>query len=96
MMTSLTDRRQTILQVLHEDQTGVSSVADLTEAVVEREGLDESVAERVEIALYHVDLPKLADTGVLEFDPRSKTVRYRESMAVGEVLEALEPPEEMD
>lgn len=33
--------------------------------------------DRVAARLHHVDLPKLADAGVVDFDPRTGTVRYR-------------------
>jgi hypothetical protein len=41
--------------------------------------------ERTSRELYHVHLPKLADIGVVDFDRRHGTVRYRPD----EVLEAL-------
>jgi hypothetical protein len=33
----------------------------------------------IKVHLHHVTLPKLADAGFIDYDPRSETVRYRES-----------------
>jgi len=30
----------------------------------------------IAVSLHHATLPKLADAGLLEYDPRSKTARY--------------------
>lgn len=38
---------------------------------VETDGID------VQVRLHHVTLPKLAENGVIEYDPRSHTARYR-------------------
>jgi hypothetical protein len=46
---------------------------------------DESHAR---LRLHHSTLPKLADTGILDYDPRSKTVRYRGRPAVEQLLDA--------
>lgn len=38
---------------------------------------DETTRDSHAIALHHVALPKLADAGVLDYDIRNNTVRYR-------------------
>ena len=55
----------------------VASVDDLVHYVPEH---DEQATEEhsVEIHLHHATIPNLADAGVIEYDPRSETVRYRE------------------
>ena len=47
---------------------------------------DESHAR---LCLHHFALPKLADAGILDYDPRSKTVRYRGQPAVEQLLDAV-------
>lgn len=57
-------------------------VDELAEAVAEREYGSSPTAEQielVELALYHNELPKLADLRLLEYDPRSETVCFRDS-----------------
>ncbi|WP_433629220.1 DUF7344 domain-containing protein [Halomicrococcus sp. NG-SE-24] len=38
-------------------------------------GFEES--EQAKVALHHAHLPKLADTGIIEYDPQSNRTRYR-------------------
>jgi len=51
------------------------ALTDLADRVAERES-DGDDCETVAIALHHVHLPKLAEGGVIDYDPRSETVRY--------------------
>lgn len=46
--------------------------------------------ERVRIRLHHCDLPKLADHGVIDYDPRSGDVRYHPNDRIEALLECLE------
>lgn len=41
---------------------------------------------RVEVALHHHELPKLEQVGVIEYDARSRTVRYRGHPLLEELL----------
>lgn len=60
----------------------VVELDDLVNSIVEREveaGVASDTEEHrrhVAIALHHKHLPKLADVAVIDYDARSKTVRY--------------------
>lgn len=47
----------------------------------------------VRTTLHHVHLPRLADRGIVEYDPRRSRVRYLESPLVERLLAAVDPPE---
>lgn len=77
----------TIFEVLADDNCRyvLSYLKDMSDDVASRDELashvdshvpDSSTEERVTIALHHLMLPKLEDAGLLEYDPRSATVRY--------------------
>ncbi|AHG00113.1 hypothetical protein HALLA_16215 [Halostagnicola larsenii XH-48] len=81
-------RRRTILRQLRENDS-VIAVEDLTGVATERGAqstpraetdppaprTDEQRVTRAE--LHHTHLPQLADAGVIEYDSRTGTVRYR-------------------
>ena len=75
-------RRRYALRFL-VDAGDVVEFADLVDAVIELErafdGPLDDHRERVRTDLYHVHLPKLVDAGVLEFDCRSRTIRYHQN-----------------
>ncbi|NEU58131.1 hypothetical protein [Halorussus sp. MSC15.2] len=50
--------------------------------------------QRVAVSLHHNCLPKLDRTSVLDYDPRSKTVRYRGDERVTAFLELIESVED--
>lgn len=68
--TSATAERRHVLAVLAETD-GPLERTDLAEIVARRTG---GAARDVRISLTHVHLPALVDEGLLEWDPRSKTV----------------------
>lgn len=84
-------RRRQILYYLHNQSEGVATIDELVEYVVVQEPeqwADAHPHEReVETALHHVHLPKLIEYGVLEYDPRSQTVRYWSQPSLEEWLE---------
>ncbi|MFC3957076.1 DUF7344 domain-containing protein [Halovivax cerinus] len=71
------ERRRLTIDVLEECQRTVD-LEDIAAAVAARTGTDaESSAEdatRIAIELHHVHLPKLADAGVIEYDPSIRLV----------------------
>ncbi|MHB9288908.1 hypothetical protein ACKVMT_17910 [Halobacteriales archaeon Cl-PHB] len=67
------ERRRVTLAVLADRETSLSLEA-LAAAVASREDEEH---DRVATSLHHVHLPKLTAAGVLEYDPRSTTVRCR-------------------
>lgn len=72
-------RRRSVITYLHD----ADDVVELTELVDwirtrEPDRSEEDHREAVAIALHHVHLPKLAASGVIDYDPRSRTIRYRE------------------
>jgi hypothetical protein len=77
-------RRRYVLYCLHREETMTSDFETLVNRVAELESrtvpTDVATAETViaEIAasLHHQHLPKLADSGLVDYDPRSKSVRY--------------------
>lgn len=58
------------------------------------ENVPESAREKMEVALYHLHLPKLVEAGLIEYDDRSSTIRFRD--APSDLLNALEWTREHD
>lgn len=76
----LADRyRRDLLRYLIDKDDETATVEECTNHLIEREA--ERTGERpaydqVEVRLHHVHVPKLSDTGVIEYDPRSREFRY--------------------
>lgn len=69
------ERRRVTLEVL-TDWSAPVDVEDLAAAVAEREadGADESTVRRVTVSLHHLHLPKMAEAGVVDYDPGAARV----------------------
>ncbi|WP_276302444.1 DUF7344 domain-containing protein [Halorussus lipolyticus] len=96
-------RARHAVAALDSRSENVVELDDLVDSVVEREAAEQSGAddaagdrsaadieahrEQVAIALHHRSLPKLDDTEVLDYDPRSNTVRYRDDGRIAAYLE---------
>lgn len=65
-----------------------TDVAELTELVAHVHGEVNEVSsrQRVQLTLAQIHLPKLAEHGVVEYDQRSQTVRYRGGATVEALL----------
>ena len=68
--------RRLVLRFFQDREQAVATLADLADYLAAQEGGIED-ADRAKIVLHHVALPKLAETGALEHDPRTRTVRFR-------------------
>lgn len=82
------ERRRCLVSHLASRADASAATDELVDAVVERESPRPGPANhrtRVEIDLTHVHLPRLADAGVVEYDPVAGTVQYTPS----KTLEAL-------
>lgn len=81
--------RRLVLQALID--TEVAQLEELAEYVVSHapeQGPNDH--DRILTALYHWHLPKLADAGLIEYDTRSKTVRYYGDHSVEPLLDIHE------
>lgn len=71
------DRRQMVLDLL-AGQTTSSTLEELAAGVAAREdgtdADDEQAVQRVAISLHHCHLPKLAESGLLDYDPETRQI----------------------
>lgn len=86
-------RRRYLCAHLLKSGEGVYSLDELVERVRERGRDDASELEkhrqRIRLELHHWHLPKLADTGLINYDAGTRTVRYRESWVPPRIRELL-------
>lgn len=65
-----------VLNYFRESSEDVASLDELAESVANQQpGSDPRSPERIAVRLHHVGLPKLGEAGLVEYDPRSETVR---------------------
>jgi hypothetical protein len=83
--------RRSIIAALVDHEENVVSLQDLTHQVATEPspGGAASVQNGSRVALKHNHLPRLDDTGVIEYDWRSDTVRYHPNERVERLLEFL-------
>lgn len=74
-------RRRITIAYLSESDADVHSFDDVVDHVVRIERLfgerRRDHRDRVTVDVHHHHLPKLIDHGVVEYDPRTETIRYR-------------------
>jgi hypothetical protein len=66
---------QAVFQYFDQQSPETATVTDLAAYISEQHRPDED-ATAIAISLHHATLPKLADAGLLEYDPRTNTARY--------------------
>ncbi|WP_425604187.1 DUF7344 domain-containing protein [Halobellus salinisoli] len=84
-------RRQTIHHLRHE-ANGKATIDEVVDRLHNgRSDADGQTIDREQLAvqLCHAHLPKLADHGVVEFDPENRTVRYRPDDQFETILDVL-------
>lgn len=87
------DDRRKILFALRAAPPDSMSVDELATRVVQFDptsDLTPTHLEGLRRDLHHVHVPKLADVGVIEFDRRSQTIRYRPCDPLADVLDVVE------
>lgn len=79
-------------QVLQYFQTAANSTASVEELITHtlETGAEDKSHEQLELTFHHITLPKLADLGVIEYDARSQTVRYRGSPVLERALTVMD------
>lgn len=85
------ERRRLVLSYLVTHSEVALSIDDLVDVVVGCETPHvgpQSQRSRIEIDLYHVHLPKLADAGVIDYDPVAETAQYVGSEQLDSLLTA--------
>ena len=85
-------RRRLVLRQLATTDGDVASVDDLVDEIVTRADLPVD-RERIAVALHHGALPHLDEAGLVEYDARSRTVRYRETPQVERALHLVRDAE---
>jgi DNA-binding transcriptional ArsR family regulator len=84
LLAALADEdRRRVLDYLEAADGDVAAFSDLVEHLT---GDPRADPEQVAVTLHHTHLPKLESANVVEYDPRSETVRYRGGPAVAEWL----------
>lgn len=87
LLTVLADRHcRDTLSHLRDSPTDVASVRDLATDISEE---DHGGTERVALRLQHSVLPRLADIDAVEYDARSRTVRYRGHSELEPLLDGI-------
>lgn len=80
------DRRRRVLRELSSKPDGVASVEELAESPASQD----ATGDVEEIALHHAVIPALDEAGLVEYDARSRTVRYRSVPEAERLLAALD------
>ena len=81
-----TDRRA-VIQFFRDESAEEVALDDLVTGIVDGSYWDADESH-TRLCLHHSTLPRLADTGILDYDAKRKTVRYRGRPVVEQLLDA--------
>ncbi len=84
MLQALADerRRHVCYHVIENDSTDISACAEAVASLETEQPpseIPEDALEEYKTLLHHLDLPKLSDLGLIEYDERSDAIRCRHS-----------------
>lgn len=82
-------RRRNVLYTLENRGDDVTPLDELADEITSQDTEFDETA-KVRMTLHHKDLPKLDEFGLLEYDSRSGTIRYRGGNAIGDFLDHLQ------
>lgn len=77
------------MYALEDEEDDVFSYEEVTEKLIEEDYMREEEEERFKAQMMHSHLPQLEESGFLDHDKRSETVRYIEDEGVEELLEFI-------
>lgn len=83
------EHRRVTIRYLMGTPDGTASFDELRDHVTAHSSGDDGPRD-VAIRLHHVHLPLLVDADIVDYDPRSETVRYRAASLVENVLSSIE------
>lgn len=84
--------RREILQYFSEGSDQEAYVGELVEYLSDKDSQTSQPSgdDRIALRLHHVDLPKLAETGVIDYDPNEQLVRYEGDPSLERYLNVLQ------
>ncbi len=87
--------RRLILLSLSQSENDLATIDDLVTVILAQKSETETSMQRtqddaVRVTLQHNHLPKLDDAGMIDFDARSETIRYRSHPEVEKYLSVLD------
>lgn len=88
--------RRNLLRYLSDIDNQTATVDEITTHLIKREAQKTGRHpghDQIEIALHHTHLPKLAEAGLIEYNARSKTVRYWPHDQITDLLEYVQDDE---
>lgn len=89
-------RRRYLLYHIQESADDTVDFDDAVDRVVEWEraddapGPEEAHRHDVAVSFHHAHIPKLVEAGAVEYDERSRTLRYRDAAALERCLETMD------
>lgn len=86
VLTVLADQHcRDVLSYFRDSSANVASLDDIESHVRE----ENHGPEWVDVRLHHVTLPRLDEDDYIDYDPRSKTVRYRRQPELERLLDTI-------
>ena len=85
-------RRRYLLEYLWERPDGVGSFEEATKHTIAEIGRKQGYQpnhDDIQVDLQQHHLPKLADAGIIEYDIRSQTIRYRDHDRLEEIYDRV-------
>ncbi|WP_144926784.1 DUF7344 domain-containing protein [Halorubrum salsamenti] len=80
--------RRCIIHFLREAETDRVSISDVVSHLQKQDSIADEY-DKLAVALHHNHFPQLGMIGVVDYDPRSETVRYGDDDLVEALLESI-------
>lgn len=82
------EHRRRVIQYVRHESGGESTIDEVADELCRTED-GQTDRNELLIRLHHTHLPKLADTGILEYNHQSGAIRYRGDERLEHVLDSL-------